>query len=185
MATTAQGNNLSRPLPRPGGAPLRRQRRGRGDLYRNLRLAVRRLPQVMLLLAFLVMGAEVAVGDVVCDRLDLACIFLDGGGRHRRGQFQELESLGRGPGRWATADGFIYFDSNQSLSAMGLVQLAGRLIFLLNGDGRRWEGRPWEIREGSKDFVVIFIFFRVLCDVWLEQLYPYPSSTDLYLYDCL
>ena len=35
MATAAQRNNVSRLLPRPGGVPLRRHRRGRGAMYRS------------------------------------------------------------------------------------------------------------------------------------------------------
>jgi hypothetical protein len=57
---------------------------------------------------------------------------------------QELKSLGRGLGRWVTADGFIlslgmgvYFDSFQSQRVMGLFQLAVMPEVFLDGGGRR------------------------------------------------
>jgi hypothetical protein len=47
-------------------------------------------------------------------RLDLARPSLGNDGRQWRNQIQELEGLGRGPDRWATANSFNYFDSYQS-----------------------------------------------------------------------
>jgi hypothetical protein len=46
---------------------------------------------------------------------------LGGGGRQRRAKIQEREELGRRPGRYATAEGFFYFDSNKSRCAMGFL----------------------------------------------------------------
>ena len=62
------------------------------------------------LLVFLVKGAELAVGLVDAWWLNLALIFLGGGGRRWRARIQELEKLGRCPDRWATAVGLINFD---------------------------------------------------------------------------
>ena len=85
---------------------------------------------VMLLLPFWFKGAGCAAGVVDGGRLGLSRSSLSGGLRRWRAQIQEWDGLGRGPGRWATADGFIsslvtsvYFGSFQSLWAMGLVLL--------------------------------------------------------------
>jgi hypothetical protein len=59
------------------------------------------------------------------------------------------------------------------------------IIFFFDGGGRRRGGRPQRVREGSRGIVVIFFVSRVLCVVWLEQLYPYPLRTCLYLYACV
>lgn len=68
-------------------------------------------------------GAEMAEEFMVGAQLDLSLLPFDGDGRQRRAQIQELEELGCGPGRWAIAEGFFYFDSNKSQWAMGLLQL--------------------------------------------------------------
>jgi hypothetical protein len=48
------------------------------------------------------------------------------------------------------------------------------LVFFFGGVDRRWGGRPWMVHEGSRGFDVIFFFSRVLSEVCLRQLYPYP-----------
>jgi hypothetical protein len=138
----------------------------------------------MLLLAFFLKDALWSVGFVVGGWPDLAQSPLGGGGRRRRVQIWELEELGRGPDRWVTADGFIlslgtgvYFDSFQSQRAMGLFQFAVMLNVLLDGGGRRRGCRVASDFRGSRDLGLIFMFFRVLCDVWLGQLSMYPCCT--------
>ncbi|CAO2185708.1 unnamed protein product [Urochloa humidicola] len=100
-------------------------------------------------------------------------------GEHRSGG---LEELGRGPGRWATADGFINFDSVQSFSAKGLLQFKVELDFFPDDVGRRRGRRPLEVHEGPRGFSVISVLVRVLCERWLLQLLLYPLLTCLYLY---
>ena len=68
---------------------------------------------------------------------DAGCAVNGDGGRQRRAKIQELEALGRSPGRCATAEGFFYFDSNKSRCAMGLLQLTGALVFFDGGGDRR------------------------------------------------
>jgi hypothetical protein len=75
----------------------------------------------LLSLPFFLKDADQAAGVEDGGQLDLAPFSLDGGGRRCRAQVQELEGAGRGPGRWATADGSLYFDSCQSQCAMGLL----------------------------------------------------------------
>lgn len=126
MATAAQRNKVSRLLPRAGGAPLQLHWRGRGDPCRSQRLVS--LPFYLkgwLPAFFCFKGAEMdVVWDLVVGRLDLALFFLDGGGCRSRAQIWESEVLGRNPGRWVIADGFIlffgtgvYFDSFSSQRA--------------------------------------------------------------------
>ena len=50
---------------------------------------------------------------------DRARASIGGDSRRWRVQFRDLGSLGRGPGRWTTAEGFIYCDSSQNQCAMG------------------------------------------------------------------
>ena len=130
--------------------------------------------QVMLILSFFFKDAGCAAGVADGGRLDLARSSLGGGGCQWRAQIQELEGLGRGPGRWATADGFFNFDSYQSLCAMGFLQLTVRLVFFFDGDGRRRGGRLWLLHEGSRGIGVNFLVVRVFCEVWLAQLPLYP-----------
>lgn len=182
MVSAAQGNNVSRPLPRPGGVPLRRQWRGRGDLYRSPGLALPRPGQVMLVLAFLSKGAKQGIGVADRGRLDLGRSSRGGASRRRRAQVQELVGLGRVPGRWTTAEGFIFFDSFQSQCAMGLLQLMVVFVFFVGGGGRRRGGRSLVDLEGSRGLDVIFIFFGVLREVWLGHLSLYPLCTRLYFY---
>jgi hypothetical protein len=150
-------------------------------MYRSSRPAFRHLLQVMLLLAFLIKGAVLVAGDVVDGRLDVDRFLLGDSGRRWRIQFQELEELGRGPGRRASADGHIYIDSNKSLCAMGLLQFMVVFILFGDGGGRRRRDASRVVRE-VRGIVVIFLSARALFDVWLANLYPYPLCTCLYLY---
>jgi hypothetical protein len=142
----------------------------------------------MLMLALFFTCAVLAVDVADGGRLDLARSPLDGAGRRRRVWIQELDELGRGPGRWATADGSIpslgtgvYFDSFQSHQAMELFQLmVAHGVFAGGGRWRRF--RALMERFGSEDLNVISVFFRVLGVVWRGQLYPYPPCTSLCLY---
>jgi hypothetical protein len=188
-ATATHRNKVSRPLPRPDDVLLQRQRRGRGVLYRSPGPASRHLFQVMLLLPLFFTDAKVAVGVADGGRLDVARSPLGGAGRRWCAWIQELEELGRGPGRWATADGSIpssrtgvYFDSSQSQPAMELLQLMVAHGVFFGGGGRRRRLRAWTERSGSEDLIVISFFFRVLSVVWRRQLFSYPPCASLYLY---
>jgi hypothetical protein len=136
----------------------------------------------MLLLAFSLKDTELSVGGVVGGWPDLAQSSLGGGGRRWRVKIRELEMLGRDPGRWATTDGFINFDSAQSLCAMRSLLLVVVFGFFF-GSGRRRGRRPSVVREGSEGFDVIFVFDKVLCEVWLRQMSLYPLCTCLYSYN--
>jgi len=126
-------------------------------------------------------GVEQAVGVVHGGRLDLAPSSFDGVVCRWRAQIRELEWLGCVPGRWATAEGFFYFDSFQSYCAMGPLQLMAVFGVFVGGGGGRRGGRASVVREGSRSSDVILFFLRVLCEVWLSQLSPYPLRTCLYL----
>jgi hypothetical protein len=104
----------------------------------------------MLLLPFFFTNAKVAVGVADGGRLDLARSPLGGAGRRWRAWIQELEKLGRGPGRWATADGSIpssrtgvYFDSSKSQRAMELLQLMVAHVVFFGGGGRHRPSSSW------------------------------------------
>jgi len=142
----------------------------------------------MPLLPFFCLDVELSVWDLVVGRPDLALFFLDDGGRRSQAQIQESEVLGRSPGRWAIADGFIlffgmgvYFDSFSSQRETGLLRLKVVLAVFFGGGGRRQGRRESVVREGSRDSDVILLFIRVLCEVWLAQLSSYPIRTCLYL----
>jgi hypothetical protein len=99
---------------------------------------------VMLLLPFWFKDPGCAAGVVDSGRLDLSRSSLSGGLRRWRAQIQEWDGSGRGPGRWATADGFIpsfatgvFFGSFQSLWAMGLFLLMVMPDVFFGGGGRR------------------------------------------------
>ena len=82
MATAAQGNKVSRPLPRPGVALLQLHRRGRGVLLRSLRSVS--LPSYLMgwLLAFFCFkDAATAAGGVAVWRWIPTRSSLDGGRR--------------------------------------------------------------------------------------------------------
>ena len=95
--STTLENNFSPHLLRPGGVLLQRLWRGRGVLYRSPGLALHRLCQVMLLLAFFCKAVELSVVVVVAGRPDLAQSSLGGGGHWWRAQILELEKLGAAP----------------------------------------------------------------------------------------
>ena len=135
----------------------------------------------MLFLALFFEDAGCAVGVADGSRLDLDCVSLGGGGRQRRAKIQELEVLGCDPGQYATAEGFFYFNSNKSRCAMGLLHLMGALDFFDGCGDRRREARP-QVRDGSKGVDVNFLFFKVLCVVWLGQLSLYSLRAYLYSY---
>jgi hypothetical protein len=98
--------------------------------------------QVMRFLPFCFKDAGCAAGAMVGGRLDLARSPFGCAGRRWRARIQGLEELGRGPGRWATADGCIpfsrtgvYFDSSQSRQAMEFFQstVAHNVLFGSSG----------------------------------------------------
>jgi hypothetical protein len=143
----------------------------------------------MWLLPLFFTDAKVVVGVANGGRLDLARSPLGDAGRRWRAWIQELEELGRGPGRWATGDGSIpssrtgvYFDSSQSQPAVELLQLLVAHGVFFGGGGRRRRLRAWTEHSGSEDLIVISFFFRVLSVVWRRQLFSYPPCTSLYLY---
>ena len=90
-------------------------------------------------MAFFSKDAELAMGLVVAWRLDLARPSLGDGSRRRRAKIHELEELGRGPGRWANANGSFYCDSDQSQVAMELLQFIVVFVFFGGGGGEEVE----------------------------------------------
>lgn len=105
MVATTQVNNLSRPLPRPGGFLLRRHRRGRGEPFRSPRSsAYRHLREAAVPTALFVQGARMVVGFVAGCRVDRARASL--GDCRQRVSIQDRWSLGRVPGRCSFNDGF-------------------------------------------------------------------------------
>ena len=145
--------------------------------------------QVMLLLPFCFKDAGCAAGAVEGGWLVLPWSSLGGGVRRWRAQIQEQDGSRRGLGRWATADGFIppfatgvFFDSFQSLWAMGFFLLKVMPDVFFGGGGRRQGRRVPSACSGFRDFIVISIFYLVLSAVRLGQLFLYPPRTSLYLY---
>jgi hypothetical protein len=80
--------------------------------------------QVMLFLPFCFKDAGCVAGDMVGVRLDLARSPFGGVGRQRRAQIQGPEELGRGLGRWATADS-VFKDGCLPLKASGQWSSSG------------------------------------------------------------
>ncbi|CAN6179544.1 unnamed protein product, partial [Urochloa humidicola] len=198
LATTSAWNKSFRAQPRPDGVLLRHNRRARGGgapceerLYRSPTSVHLRLRQAAKVRGFCSKAAEQA-GAADDWRLDLIRSSLDGNGRRRRVEVQELRSLGCDPSRCAIADGSILFfgtgvycDSLQSRQAMEFLQLKDVLGVLSNGGSRRRRSRASLVSQGPRDLVVICLFFRVLYVVWVGQLSLYPSSMFLYLYPYL
>lgn len=192
-AVAMSWNKSSLVCPHPVGVRLRlRQRASGGEfslvnpLCRSLGPERRCVQLKAGLRAFCYKAAEQVAGFVEVWRLGQARVSLNGGGRRRRVVVHELESLGRGLGQWATADGSIpslgtsvYFDTLQSQCAMGLFQLGDSPKAYLNGGGRRRGFRKSLVCRGPRGLFIIFIFSRVLCEVWLEQLSLDPCSTSL------
>jgi hypothetical protein len=77
------------------------------NLFRSLCSAVRHRLRVVAAAAFCVKVAEPAAGFVEEGWLGLSRASLSGGCHLWQVKIQYLESLGRDPGHWATADGFI------------------------------------------------------------------------------
>ena len=96
----------------------------------------RHLRQVAGMSVFCLKEAEQAVGLVECWWWDQARASLDGGGCRRRVLALVRKSLGRRPGRWVNADGFIpspatgvYFDSFKASVRWGSSSSWFRLWF--------------------------------------------------------
>jgi len=84
-------------------------------------------------------------------------------------------SLGCVPGRGASTE-FFFCGSMQSLRAMGLLPIWEMLSVFFNsgrGGGRqRRRRRSSGCAKVPLDFVVISVFYRGLCAIWLGQLSP-------------
>jgi len=113
---------------------------------------------------------------------DRARASIGGDSRRWRVQFRDLGSLGRGPGRWTTAEGFIYCDSSQSQCAMGFLQIYGGSGVFVDGSVRQRRSPAKKASIGVGDFSVILLSFRGSFAVWSVQLSLYPCRTYLYLY---
>jgi hypothetical protein len=132
------------------------------------------------------------VSVVVAGRPDLAQSSLDGSGRWWRAQIRELEKLGRSPGRWVIADGFIpfpmtgvYFDSFQSQRAMRLFQLMVVFGFFFDG-GRPRGGRSRMVRKGSRGIEVIFSCLGFFVKIgWDSCLYILYVHVCIYMHPCM
>jgi len=186
-------NKSSPPLLRHGGALLKRRWWGLGVLGVSPGPAMQlRLIQVILQLAFFCFDTGLFVDVVVCGWPDLAPFPLDDSGCRRRAQIREWKELGRDPGGWATAVGYFPSPRWETISTPFQSRCAMGLLLLMvvtdsfggGGGGGRQGGWSWRLHEGSRSFVVIFLFSRVLCVDWLEQMYLYRTCTCLYLYSC-
>ena len=119
------------------------------------------------------------------------CLGLPSAAGSVDGEFRSRSRMGRGAtsvdGRPPMASSrrsrrVSFFDSFQSLWAMGFFLLKVMLGVFFGGGGRRRGRRVPSASSGSRDFSVIFIFCRFLSAVRLGQLFLYPHSTFLYLY---
>ena len=108
---------------------------------------------------------------------DRARASIGGDSRRWRVQFRDLGSLGRGPGRWTTAEGFIYCDSSQSQCAMGFLQIYGGSGVFVDGNDRQRRSPAKKASIGVGDLSVISLSFRGSFAVWSVQLSLYPCST--------
>ena len=148
----------------------------------------RHLRQVAGMSVFCLKEAEQAVGLVECWWWDQARASLDGGGCRRRVLALVRKSLGRRPGRWVNADGFIpspatgvYFDSFKASarwgsSSSGSCPMSSSTTVAGDED-------LWQVRRHPRGFIVISFSFRVFCEVRLGQLSLYPYRMSLYLYE--
>jgi len=76
----------------------------------------------------------------------------------------------------------FYRNFDQRSCAMELLQFTVWQVFFSGGDDRQQEGPSLVAREGLGGFIVFSLLFRVLCEVWLEQVPLYPLRTVLYSY---
>jgi hypothetical protein len=152
-------------------------------VYRSPGSASRHLCQVMLLLAYSFSGRSLlrvlwmVAGWIWLDPPPPRRLWSSTASR-----IQELEILGRVPGRCATADGFFYCDFFQSLCAIGSFQLDVQFVFFFGGGRRRRGGRAPVVLEGSRVFDVLCSLFKVLSGSWSGQQFMYPVRMCLYLY---
>lgn len=161
VAAASRRNKSSRSLPRPIGASLRRRWRGRGGGTPSVECVSwsgapsvgvrgRRFIafQVWSLMPLFCLDVELSVRVLGGGWPDLASSSLGDGGRRSEAQIRESVMLGRRPGRWFIADGFIllfgtgvYFDSIASQRATGLLRLMVDLDGFSGGDDQRRGGR--------------------------------------------
>jgi hypothetical protein len=135
------------------------------SLFRSSGSAIRRSFRVVAASAFCIKVAKPAMGFVEEGWLDLPRVSLCGGDRRWRVKTQDLGSLGRDPGRWAIADGFIpsfetgvFFDSSQSCWVMGLLQISAVLVVLDGGGCRRWGCRAALASTRLRGMILFFVF---------------------------
>ena len=184
------GIRSSRPLPRHGGALLRRHRRVRGggvrlcrSVYRSLcRWVPRRHTETAVPAARFIKDAAAASGVAVRGRVDRAR-FL--GTRRRRVWCHGPRSSGCFPGR-CTFNGDLnpstgdYCGSLESFPAMGLLRIWASSGDSGDGNGWRWSPPMPMMGRVLKGFVVISISFRGLGANRLLELYLYPPFSYLY-----
>ncbi|RLN39156.1 hypothetical protein C2845_PM01G22140 [Panicum miliaceum] len=186
-AAALSRNKSSRALPRSCGAPLRRHRRARGGgapgvepVYRRCSPAVRRPGREVRALAFCFVDGEAAADLADARRVERAWTSHGCSGRQRQVCIHGRRSSGRGPGRWAISVGFISplcasvsCGSYQSLLAMELLLTSGdqRLeSAAASGSGGRRQTLERSVHIGSRDFDVISLFLRSLCENRIGQL---------------
>ena len=104
------------------------------------------------------------------------------GGRRRRGWIQNLEELGRVPGRCAFRRWLLTPRLQQKPVCDGLLRFVAALGFFSGGNVRRRRVRVLVAREGSRGLFVFFSLFRVLCVAWWKQLSMYPPCMFLYFF---
>jgi hypothetical protein len=94
------------------------------------------------------------------------------------------------PGSWVTIVFIlsfgtgVYFDSAQSLGAMGFLRFMVVFVFIGDDVGCRRRQRLQVVHEVSKGIVCNFYFVRELRVVWLWQASPY-FYTCLYAFACM
>ena len=116
------------------------------------------------------------------------CLGLPSAAGSIDGELRSRSRMGRGTalvdGRppMASSRRCVFFDSFQSLWAMGFFLLKVMPGVFFGGGGRRRGRRVPAACSGSRDYSVIFIFYWVLSAVQLGQLFLYPPRASLYLY---